>query len=76
MDNKENNSKNGITILTLVVSILAIVLSGAALVFTIFNNTGNKAEPEAPAVQLISKFHQSSVLIQSNKTTTEFYSGS
>jgi len=52
MDNKENNSKNGITILTLVVSILAIALSGAALVFTIFNNTGKKAEPEAPAVDL------------------------
>ena len=64
MDNKGNNSKNGITILTLVVSILAIVLSGAALVFTIFNNTGKKAEPEAAADQLISKFHQSSVLIQ------------
>lgn len=29
----------------------------------------------AAADQLISKFHQSSVLIQSNKTTTEFYSG-
>lgn len=28
------------------------------------------------ADQLISKFHQSSILIQSNKTTTEFYSGS
>ena len=55
-----------LVVTALVISIVTLIISVAALVTAL-----NKPMPK----ELVDTFHQSSVLIQSNKTTTEFFSG-